>query len=55
MFVQTSLINAVFLFTIRSMKGRLKAQAFSFDQPFKSYQKEDFVTVCLLTSYQYIH
>ncbi|KAK2175966.1 hypothetical protein NP493_692g02008 [Ridgeia piscesae] len=27
-----------------SMKGRLKAQAFSFDQPFKSYQKEDFVT-----------
>ena len=30
----------------RSMKGRIKAQMFSFDQLFQIYQKNDFVLVC---------
>lgn len=29
------------------MQGRITAQAFSFDQQFKPYQKDEFVTVVL--------
>lgn len=31
--------------SVRSMLGRIQAQAFSFDQKFQPYQKDDFVMV----------
>lgn len=33
------------------MKGRLCVQMFSFDQPFQSYQKDDFAKVKLTVNY----
>lgn len=36
-----------FFFHFRSMQGRITAQAFSFDQQFKPYQKDEFLMVVL--------
>lgn len=38
-------------FHFRSMQGRITAQAFSFDQQFKPYQKDEFLMVVLSPLY----
>uniref|UniRef100_A0A8D2Q0R1 Uncharacterized protein n=1 Tax=Zosterops lateralis melanops TaxID=1220523 RepID=A0A8D2Q0R1_ZOSLA len=33
------------------MQGRITAQAFSFDQQFKPYQKDEFLMMCMCITY----
>lgn len=38
-------VDCFFLLCLRSMLGRIKVQAFGFDQTFQAYRKDDFVMV----------